>query len=183
MRKKQNERMPIDLLIVFDTMSIIQNTPQPSQDKTKPTAVKSNGQYVFSTEATKDRMLSVIPACPGDTLKIRGTSVYQNSQQAAIIYQVKNLNRKNIKEMFTADPVSRDQAVQPDPKSYDGLPALHVKENFISMDTEIQNTGRKKYRVCFALYDLANDGETQNLIGYFYWDLKMEIVDEPVPER
>lgn len=179
MEKTQNECMTIDLLIVFDTAVIFQGSSNPSKDRTAPSVVKSDSQYVFCSEIDDEQSKNplIISACAGDIMKIRGTSIYQNSEQAVIIYKVTSQGWLGSKETFEANPVTVDQAVQPDPSSTDGLPALHVKANFTSMNTVIQSSGRKKYRVCFALYDLDNTGEIQNLVGYYYWDMKIKLVD------
>jgi hypothetical protein len=176
------DTMTINMLIVFDTALIIKSYPNPSLDETMPVVVKINSQFVFCTGAHKiisgqgTAKLSIF-AYPDDAIKFRGISIYQNSTDSAIIYQIKNTNGDNINNQFVSNPVAMDNAVQPDPDSasYDGLPALNVKENFMSLDSKVQDSGRKNYRIYFALYCLTNDGETQNLYGYFYWDFKLKI--------
>jgi nematocidal protein AidA len=172
----------INMLIVFDTALIVKNCTKPSLDKTMPKVVKSNSQYVLCSgvrdiiSGQGTAKLSIL-GCPNDIIKFRGTSIYQDSEDSVIIYQIKNLNGNDINDQFTPNPVTRDNAVQPDPDSasYDGLPALKTKENFMSMDSKIQGSGKRNYRVFFTLYRLADDGETQNLYGYFYWDFKLRI--------
>lgn len=177
-----DDAIAINMLIVFDTALIIRKYTKPSQDKTMPLAVKSNSQYVFCTGARKimsgqgTAKLSIF-VYSNDAIKFRGISIYQNSSDAVIIYQIKNLNSDDVDDQFVPNPVTRDKAAQPDPDSasYDGLPALNVEENFMSLDSKIQDSGKMNYRICFALYRLTDDGETQNLYGYFYWDFKLKI--------
>lgn len=184
MGKSKDEIANINLLIVFDAAAIIKGNPKPSQDKKKPLPVKSNTQYVFYSRTNmvqEDSQLPPIFACPGDRLKIRGITVNQNSIESVIIYQIKSSGWPGIEEVFEPVPVTIEKAVQPNAGSYDGLPGVHSKENFTSMDAIIQSTGRKKYRICFALYSLAEDGETQNLTGYYYWDMKISILNFTSP--
>jgi len=176
------DTMTINMLVVFDTALIIKSYPKPSLDKTMPLAIKINSQYVFCTGARNlisrqgKAKLSIL-AYPNDALKFRGVSIYQNSTDATIIYQVKNTIDDDLSNQFVPYAVVMDNAFQPDPESasYDGLPALHVKENFMSLDSKIQSSGQKNYRICFALYRLTDNGETQNLYGFFYWEFKLKI--------
>ena len=71
-----------------------------------------------------------------------------------------------------------NQAVQPNPDSedHDGLPALNVKESFMSFDSKINGSGKRQYLIYFALYRIADDGETQNLYGYYCSQLNMSII-------
>lgn len=183
--KTKSDLCLINILVVSDTKLIKRACPDPSQDINKPKPIKSNGQYVFcgsSNGAINKKLTSksnnnVTPAI----LKFWSTSIYQNSSDAVIIYQVKKLKGSRSKLPFVACVKTLDNAVQPDPHSasFDGLPALHVQQTFINCESSAPCcTGTEIYRICFALYTLADDGMTQNLYGYFYWDTKIKTDSE-----
>lgn len=179
--KTESNFPSINILIVPDTALIKRTCTKPSQDITKPKLIKSNGQYVFygSSNCVINKKLTCKLSDnvnPTVILKFRSTSIYQNSSDAIIIYQVKKLNRLGAKSPFETCVRMLDNAVQPDPHSasFDGLPALHVQQTFISCDSTILSSGTESYRIYFALYTLADDGTTQNLYGYFYWDTKIK---------
>jgi len=183
--KTKSDLLPINILIVFDTTLIKRACTNPSQDINKPKPIKSNGQYVFcggSNGAINEKLTSKSGnnVTPAAILKFRSTSIYQNSSDAVIIYQVKKLKGPWAKLPFLPSVKTLDNAVQPDPHSasFDGLPALHVQQTFISCDSSSPCSGTERYRICFALYTLADDGTTQNLYGYFYWDTKIKIYSD-----
>jgi hypothetical protein len=73
---------------------------------------------------------------------------------------------------FLANGVIRNFAAQPDPNppSTDGLPARRVQQSFLSLNSMVKQSGTEAFLVYIALYTLADDGQTQNLYGYYYWD-------------
>jgi hypothetical protein len=167
--KTKSDLLSINILIVPDTTLIKRACPNPSQDITKPRPIKSHGQYVFygsSNSVINEKLTSKLSdnVTPTAILKFRSTSIYQNSSDAVIIYQVKKLNGLWAKLPFVPCVKTLDNAVQPDlhSASFDGLPALHVQQTFISCDSSTPCLGTESYRICFALYTLEDDGTTQN---------------------
>lgn len=173
-----NNTMNINVLVVFNAESIQKKHLKPSLDKTMPLAIIKDEQYAFCTgpykiisgQGTAKIRIVAAPTC---IIRFWATSVCQKSNDSVLIYQIINLNHKN--NPFIPDNIVLNQAIQPDPNSnsFDGLPAIKVKESFISWYSPINGKGSNKYRICFALYQLDDDGETQNLYGYFYWDFKL----------
>jgi len=167
----------VDILVVIDTEYIKANYPHPSQDKTNPTGINHNSQYMICTGAKKiisgqgTADLS-FQANVSDTISFRGTSIYQNSDDAVIVYGIKYWKGDQVFNQFITNSVVRKYAAQPDPDSpsLDGLPAKKVTQSFQSLDSKVRQAGVENFYVYIALYTLASDGQTQNLFGYFYWD-------------
>jgi hypothetical protein len=169
----------IEVLIVIDTDAIINTIARKSLKKTRPIPTNRIPQYVFCSGAaaikSKPGEMSLAIVCnPNDVIQIRGTSIYQNATDAVIIYQI----IQNGDQPFVPKSMVMKNAVQPDPDSpsFDGLPALHAEESFMSLDSKIVTPGVKNYTVCFAIYRLDADGETQNLYGYYSWNFGLSIL-------
>ncbi|MCJ7934270.1 MAG: inclusion body family protein [Chryseobacterium sp.] len=170
----------IDVMVVIDTDYVINymaNTPnkKPSTDMTKPVGIDHNSQYmiVSSTNVVTGQASADLnfKAKNGDTVRFRGTSIYQNSDDAIIIYGVKNYSGTDVFHDNPIDYVSveRKQAAVPDHKQPNGLPALAADLTFSSLDATVGVTGTGSYYIYFALYTL-DTGNKQTLYSYCYWD-------------
>ncbi len=165
----------MDLLIIIDTEYVKANYPNPSQDPNNPTGIDHNSQFmictgtrgVISGQGTADLNFK---ANPGDFLSVFGQSIYANADDAVIIYDLHYWNGAHVFNTFVVDLVARQNAVRPNTGTLNGLPAVTGPDNFISLDSRVQAHGVENFYVYFALYTLAEDGETQKLYGYYYWD-------------
>lgn len=164
----------IDILIVIDTEYVKTNYPNPSQDSSNPTGINHSSQFMICTansvvsgQGTADLNFK---ANAGDYVSFRGVSIYQNSDDAVIVYGIKHWSGAYVFNQFVSDVVTRTGAVVPNTTTQNGLPAGNTSVNFTSLDSKISGQGVENFYVYFALYTLANDGETQNLYGYYYWD-------------
>jgi nematocidal protein AidA len=167
----------VDILTVINTEYIKSHYGPNKNDKTNPVGIDHSSQYMICTGARKiiggqgTADLS-FQANVGDYVSFRGTSIYQNSDDAVIVYGIKLASGTPVFNQFVTNLVTRNYAAQPDPNSpsLDGLPALKVKQNFLSLDSKVKQSGVEAFLVYIALYTLADDGQTQNLYGYYYWD-------------
>lgn len=173
----------VDILTVIDTETIKafwnKSDPSrtPSQDKKNPTGLDHNNKFMICTgsrgiisgQGTGDLSFK---ANVGDTVAFAGTSAYNNQIDAVIIYAIKKFSGTDVFNQFNANLYVRKEAVQPDPNSdsRDGLPALHVPMNFSSFEASVRQSGQEGFGVCFALYTLSDNGQRQDLYGYFWWD-------------
>jgi hypothetical protein len=171
-----------NILVVIDT-EYIKSTYGPNKnDKTNPVGINHNSQFMICTGARKINSgqgtadLS-FQMNVGDYVSFRGTSIYQNSNDAAIVYGIKYWKGDQVFNAFTCNSTVLTGAAQPDPNSSsgDGLPALHVKQAFQSLDSKVRQGGTENFYVYIALYTVADDGETQNLYGYYYWDPQITV--------
>jgi len=176
LKAKAASAVSMDILIVIDTEYIKQNFGV-SKDKNHPVGISHDHQYMLCTgsrginggQGTGDLSFKAIV---GDYVSFRGVSIYQNSDDAVIIYAITKFSGVEVFNQFNANSLTRTKAVQPDPKSIsrDGLPALNVPQNFLSLDSRVGASGTEGFMVTFALYTLASDGQTQDLYGYYTWD-------------
>ncbi len=165
----------INVLIVIDTEYVKANYPNPSQDPNNPTGINHNSQFmictgsrgVISGQGSADLNFK---ANPGDEVAFTGVSIYDNSDDAVIIYGIKYWSGANVFNQFVTDLVTRQRAVMPNVNTPNGLPAVQASLNFTSLDSKVKAAGTENFYVYFALYTLGADGETQNLFGYYYWD-------------
>jgi nematocidal protein AidA len=165
----------IDVLVVIDT-DLVKAQNQPSQDQNNPTSIGHNYAYMIcndprginSGQGTGDLSFR---AFPGDSVNFRGTSIYQNSDDAVIVYACIKFDGTQVFNPFQAIQVRRDGAAVPTTgvAGGNGLPAQNIPINFQALNTTVGNSGTEQFVVRFALYT-CSDGETQKLYGYYQWD-------------
>jgi hypothetical protein len=181
-KKKEENNMAVKLstedinvMIVIDTDYVKDHYPNPSRDSNKPTGINHHSQFMICTnkrgiisgQGTADLNFK---ANVGDFVSFRGTSIYGNSDDAVIVYKIKHQSGDQVFNQFVPNLVERKYAVVPDPDTPNGLPAKKLLVDFTSLDSRVRKAGRENFYVYFALYTLADDGETQKLLGYYYWD-------------
>lgn len=173
----------IDILTVIDTETIKdywnKSSPSrtPSQQKETPTGLDHSNKFMICTgsrgiisgQGTGDLSFK---ANVEDSVRFVGTSAYNNANDAVIIYAIKKFSGTDVFNQFNANVYVKKEAVQPDPNSpsRDGLPALHVPTNFSVFEASVRQSGTEGFGICFALYTLADNGQRQDLYGYFWWD-------------
>jgi hypothetical protein len=170
----------INVLVVIDTDYIVANYKNPSQDSSKPTGINHNSQFMICTDprgvvsgqGTADL---VFKANVGDEVSFTGTSIYDNSDAAVIVYGIKYWKGDQVFNTFVPNLIVRTHAVMPDPNTANGIPPTQQKITFASYDSKIRQAGTENFYVYIAVYTLASDGETQNLYGYFYWDPQVQV--------
>ncbi|MDD3224119.1 MAG: inclusion body family protein [Clostridium sp.] len=171
--KSSNE--DINIMIVIDTDYVKQTYPNPSQIMDNPTGIDHTSQFMICTsprgiisgQGTADLNFK---ANPGDHVSFRGTSIYGNSDDAIIVYGIKHWQGNKVFNNFTTDLVERNRVAMPNIDSDNGLPAITAVGDFISYDSQVRKSGQENFYVQFALYDLQEDGNTQKLVGFYYWD-------------
>lgn len=165
----------INVLVVIDTEYVKKTYPNPSKDSSKPTGINHNSQFMICTgsrgiisgQGTADLNFK---ANVGDYVAFTGTSIYANSDDAVIVYGINYWQGAQVFNTFVPDMVTRAKAVMPDPNTPAGIPPLQTKISFSSLDSKVKQAGTENFYVYFGLYTLADDGETQQLFGYYYWD-------------
>lgn len=170
----------INVLFVIDTNYVKVNYPSPSIDLNNPTIIDNNSQYVICTDPRaiiNDSKTSHLnfTANRRDVVSVRSTSVSGNSDDAVIAYAITHKNGIRVLSPFYLDIKEIQNAVEPNIQTQDGLPPLTVSESFISYYSIVLQNGQENFAVNFAIYVLAEDGETQNLFGYYSFDLTISI--------
>ena len=167
----------INILVVVDTEYVKKTYLNPSKDPLNPTGIDHAHQYMLCTgsrgiisgQGTGDLEFR---ANVGDSVAFTGVSIYNNSDDAVIVYDVKHYSGEQVFNQFNADLIVRNGAVQPnaDSSSRNGLPALQKQTNFSTFDSKVRSSGKEGFGLAFALYTLSANGQNQDLFGYFWWD-------------
>jgi nematocidal protein AidA len=164
----------IDILVVIDTEYITNNYPK-NTDPTQAQGINHSSQYMIcysprginSGQGTADLSFK---ANVGDNVSFRATSIQQNSDDAVIIYGVTYWKNDKVFNSFTTNIITRNRAVQPNPDQLNGIPPVLTIQNFTSYDSKIARNGTENFYVYIAVYTTGDDGQTQELYGYYYWD-------------
>ncbi|EIL95974.1 hypothetical protein UU5_08635 [Rhodanobacter sp. 115] len=171
----ESSAQQINVLVVIDTEYVKTNYPNPSKDPSHPTGINHNSQFMICTgsrgivsgQGSADLNFR---ANPGDLVAFTGVSIYDNSDDAVIVYGIQYWKGDQVFNQFVPNLVTRNGAVMPDANSENGLPALQTKIDFSSFDSKVRNGGTENFYVVFALYTLSDNGENQEVFGYYYWD-------------
>jgi len=164
----------INILNVIDTEYIKAHYSNPSQDPNNPTGIDHNSEFMICTGARsiisgQGGPVLNFGANPGDEVSFRGVSIYDNSDDAVIVYGIKPYGgSSNLFNTFVSDVVTLTGAIVPDTNQVNGIPAVLQTINFTSLDSKVKAKGTENFVVQFGLYTL--NGETQSLFGYFSWD-------------
>ncbi|QND96540.1 inclusion body protein [Burkholderia cenocepacia] len=82
----------INIIAVIDTEWVKKTYPNPSQNQAAPTGIAHNGQFLICTGARGVKGQGTadleITAYPGDRVQFTGVSIYDNSDDAVIIYNI-----------------------------------------------------------------------------------------------
>lgn len=173
----------IDILVVIDTDAIINSSLDPGQNPDEPTPIDHNNQFMFCNDPRKfpDNTGPKgqgtgdlnFPAAPNDIVCFRGTSVYNNSDDAVLIYDIVKYGGDDVmNNQFVPVSVTRTGAAVPQtgPGTGNGLPAQLQKLTFYGMQTTVSAAGKENFKIRFAIYRLDDSGEKQQLYGYYEWD-------------
>jgi nematocidal protein AidA len=165
----------IEILVIIDTDKLQQAYPQGgSKDYNNPTGIGHNFEYMYCAGAPSTQAGSgdlTFQAKPGDFVSFFGTSIYDNADAAVIIYGIVPANgQPNVFNKFEVELITRRNAVQPNPNTDSGIPAITGPVTFSTLTSRVKQSGQELYIIQFGMYVLADDGETQQLFGYFQWD-------------
>jgi nematocidal protein AidA len=173
----QASAQDINVLVVIDTEVLKNAYRNPSKDPQNPTGIDHSNQYMLCTgsrgiisgQGTGDLEFK---ANVGDNVAFTGVSIYNNAEDAVIVYDVKHFSGDYVFNQFSADMIIRNGAVQPnaDSPSRNGLPPIKKQTNFSVFDSKVRSSGREGFGLAFGLYTLASNGQDQELYGYFWWD-------------
>ncbi|EZP36343.1 inclusion body protein [Janthinobacterium sp. HH104] len=171
----------INILVVIDTDLIMAQHPrQTSPDQTKPVGLVHTSQYMIATDlrginsgqGTADLSFK---ANVGDFVSFTGASIYDNADSAVIVYGINYWNGDKVFNTFVSNTITRRNAAVPNTDSSNGLPAVQQSRNFSNFTAQVSKSGTENFYVYIAVYSLNDDGQTQSLYGYFYWDPQITV--------
>ncbi|MBY4771904.1 inclusion body family protein [Burkholderia ambifaria] len=173
----------IKILVVIDADKLVEEINQGKypRNKTKdsPYPITHENQYMLCADPYPDGVVNgqgtadlEFRARKFDLVSFTGTSIHNNATNAVIIYHLEHNTGQQVFDLvgLRQRVYPLEAAAQPDPKQRDGMPAIHHPRSFEVLDTRITGTGTENFWVCFGLYELGHDRETQNLVGYYKWD-------------
>ncbi|MDR6411801.1 AidA/PixA family protein [Paraburkholderia terricola] len=163
----------INVLVVVDTDEIT-SAYRPNRDASHPKVLGHHCPVSICTDA-RDAIRFQATGKPrlnaniGDIVSIAGTSSSANSQDAVLLYSL----RPSVDGSIVAPPqlvvLTRSGAVEPNPDSQDrdGLPPTHREASFSRISSTFLERGVETLELAFALYTLADDGQSQRTFGYY----------------
>ncbi|MDD5271981.1 MAG: inclusion body family protein [Methylovulum sp.] len=168
------------ILMVINTESVKARYVAPSKNAGRPTSIDNSGQFMLSSgvghiSGNPVNADLAFLANKGEEVSFRAVSVYGNSDDAVILYGMKHCSGNKVFRAFKSNLVTLEGAVEPDNASDNGLPAVLESMNFASLDTKVAMPGVENLYINFALYALADDGQTQQLYGYFQWESTISV--------
>jgi nematocidal protein AidA len=168
----------INVLVVIDTEYVKAHySKQSNPNWNNPVGIDHNSQYMIANDprginSGQGKADLDFNANVGDYVGFAGVSIYQNSDDAVIIYGIEKGSGDSVFNQFNLNVVTRKKAVIPDPDStnHNGLPPLHGSLNFSTLESKVARSGKEFFLVRFGLYTLDSNGQNQSLYGYFSWD-------------
>ncbi|UVE65382.1 inclusion body family protein [Burkholderia pyrrocinia] len=147
--------------------------------KDNPYPITHENQYMLCADPYPNGVISgqgtgdlAFLAKKFDWVSFTGTSIHNNASNAVIIYHLEHNTGDNVLDIvgLRQRVYPLEAAAQPDPNQRNGMPALHRPRSFEVLDTRVTGKGTENFWVWFGLYELADDRETQRLVGYYKWD-------------
>lgn len=164
----------INLLTVVDTEFIKQNYQSPQNDPFNPLEIEGSSQYVYVTGSLpiegQGTPTPHFHANIDDTIAISGVSIYNNSEDAVLVYGIRHDSADTVlATCIWPYTVTRPCAILPAPGCCGIVPAVHGPVTFHKIETRVQTSGTEHFDIMFALYTLSPNRKKQVLYGYFYW--------------
>ena len=173
----------INVLVAIDAEALKKSGLAPGQSESSPTMINdptllsnvffmicTGSRGVLSGQGT-DKLN--FKANAGDFVSFEGITVDGNSDDAVIIYGIDEKANQVFNE-FRSMQVTRTKAVQA-ASTKNGLPAVVLSRNFLGYQTSVARSGTSEFLIKFALYKLADDGQSQVLVGYYKYDPKITV--------
>ncbi|KVQ09140.1 hypothetical protein WJ99_20785 [Burkholderia ubonensis] len=161
----------IQILAVIDTHYVKASYPNPSKNPHRPTGISSNAVFmlnsrlpgVSSSEGTGNLGLKLHV---GDNVSLMGTSLSDNSQDAAMIYNVRHFSGTQVFSPFAVQTI--EQAAAPSAAETPDIIAISAQSQaFQRFNSVAKSSGSENLGTSFALY--TRDQNKKTLFGYFFW--------------
>ncbi|QNM96855.1 inclusion body family protein [Chitinimonas koreensis] len=167
-----SQHLTINVMTTMDVDAIIAQYGSLSSQPTAPTPIGHQNIWMVSDDprgwsTNGDPANISLNAHVGDTLSFFCSSMSDNSDSAAFIYQISGGGA--VLNPSTVNVITLQQAAQPTaPNAY---PFEGVRESFSSCDAKVAQQGTaQNFWVSAALFTLDDSGERQVLAGYVSWD-------------
>ena len=161
----------IRILAIIDTHYVKTRYHNPSKNPHHPTGISSNAVFmlnnrlpgVSSSEGTGNLGLKLQV---GDKVSLMGTSLSDNSEDAALIYNVRHYSGTQVFSPFVSQTI--EQADAPSAaETPDIIAASAQSQVFQRFNSAAKAPGSENLGTSFALY--TRDQNKKALLGYFFW--------------
>jgi nematocidal protein AidA len=165
----------INVAVIIDAQSIIDQVSNPSQDPKNPTGLNHTFMYMVATRGntmvgsgTADLVIS---ANVGDVIRWSAESDSSNFDASTLIYGLPQYGGDTVFSNPTFKMFTRT-SMQPVNNTI--FPVVFVPQKYWFMQADIEATGSEQYGIQFAIYNRPSGG-AQQLYGYFWWDPTLTI--------
>ncbi|MBR8330444.1 inclusion body family protein [Burkholderia ambifaria] len=161
----------IQILAVIDAHYVKATYPNPSRNPYSPTAISNNAVFmlnsrlpgVSSSEGTGGLGLKLHV---GDKVSLMGTSLSDNSEDSAMIYNVRHYSGAQVFNPFVVHTI--EQAAAPSAAETPDIIATSAQSQvFQSFSSVARSSGSENLGTIFALY--TRNQNNKALFGYFFW--------------
>ncbi|AIO46409.1 MULTISPECIES: AidA/PixA family protein [Burkholderia] len=161
----------VQILAVIDTNYIKRSHPNPSLNAQNPTSIPSTALFmlnghapgVSSSEGNGNLGLKLNV---GDKVSLMGTSLADNSGDAALIYHVQQYSGAQVFAPFTAVTIEQAGAASA-AETPDLIATSAQSQVFQAFESVAKSAGSEYLATSFALYTRSQN--RKSLFGYFFW--------------
>ncbi|MCP1290290.1 MULTISPECIES: inclusion body family protein [Chromobacterium] len=170
----------VNIEMVFDTQTILNKYPGPSQNSGQPTGIAHKDVYMvaesrFVTGGQASADLAV-KAEVDDVIRWRALSLSSNVSQSVIVYKIQKFSGSQV----TSIPVpteSRPWVPIPNQNADKVVDPLNYTAQQIPnyyLGCNVTDTGTENYQVWFYITEQVSGNQVKTL-GYFYWDPVIQV--------
>jgi hypothetical protein len=158
----------INVNIIIDSSSLINDYSNPSKDQDNPTEIGHNYQFMVSSD---NKGLSGqgtgnlnFGAKQGDVVRFYATSEYNNFDNPIILYKLFNFGGSNVFQDPNFELENFPDADIIVPATFNPLTTEQSTQNFWFAQNTVNAKGKQNYGLQFALYN-----SDLTLYGFFSW--------------
>ncbi|MBJ9593415.1 inclusion body family protein [Burkholderia seminalis] len=161
----------IHILAVIDTHYVKAHYPNPSRNASAPTAITSNAAFMLSSRlpgvsSSEGTGTLGLKLQVHDSVSLMGTSLSDNSGDAAVIYDVRHFSGDRVFSRFAVHNIVEADAPSA-AETPDVIAISAQSQAFQSLNAVAGSSGSENLGACFALY--TRDQNKKTLFGYFFW--------------
>ncbi|NTZ82927.1 hypothetical protein FCJ61_07920 [Burkholderia metallica] len=161
----------IHILAVIDAHYLKATYPNPSQNPNRPTAISSHAVFMLNSRlpgvSSSEGAGSLgLKLHVGDKVSLMGTSLSDNSEDSAMIYNVRHYAGAQVFSPFAVHTI--EQAAAPSAAETPDIIAISAQSQvFQRFGSVAKSSGSENLGTSFALYTRSQNKKT--LFGYFFW--------------
>ena len=174
----------VDIVVVFDVETILENCPEPSRDPKKPTRIPQDGAYLLTetrfladpaTHATESLSLHQVLDCG---LLWHGWSLSHNILKGAIITGIDSRSRNSVTAMATGFERVADVPIPLRDKRTQAINALKFetqKQTRYYLASAVLHPGKEEFDIRFIITERDRSSGGIDTVGYFIWSPSLNV--------